>query len=314
MSPKAIAITIFAGIASALCVMAAFKVGPGAVPFMLVAAFPIYVAALSQGTAVGVGASIMAIVVAATAMSPQAAVAVGLVYTIPASIIGHQANLAQENEQGQMEWFPLSRLFFNLCVVLVIGMVVMGFLSGYDPKALPPEMGEAVREALRQNPPPQPLSNEETEALIQSVFKVLPFVFAGIWLVIHVVNLHFASVICRLSGMMPRPKDDLALDANLPKVALVILAVSIVLAIALSGPLQLVSAVIAGVFTMAFALLGLAGLHRRARNNPAGLVMLIVSYIAILLLYPVIYLFSISGVIRSLAQSNNSNNPPPNAE
>jgi len=80
-------------------------------------------------------------------------------------------------------------------------------------------LNEAMTEALKANPTPQPLTEEETKALTQSVFTILPFFFAGIWLVIHVLNLHLAAMVCRASNMMPRPKDDIALNAGLPNMA-----------------------------------------------------------------------------------------------
>lgn len=313
MSLKAIIITIFAGLASALCIMASYGVGVGASPLLLIAAFPIYVATLSQGTAVGVGSSILAIMVAATAINPQVAIGLGIAFTIPASIIGHQANLAQETD-GVMEWYPLPRLFFNLCVILSLGLIVLGFLSGYNAEQLSPVLSQAVQEALKANPPAQPLTEEDTKALMTTVFTVLPFFFAGIWLIIHIISLHLAAIVCRVSKMMPRPKDDIVVDAGLPKVAIAIMLGSLLLSFALSGIAKFFVLVVAGIFVMAFSLLGLANLHRRARNNPAGFALVIAIYVAIFFLYPILYLFSISGVLQTFNQSNNSTNPPPRAE
>lgn len=312
MSPKAILIIVAAGLASMLCVMAALNAGAGASPIMLLAAFPIYVATLSQGPAVGLGSSIFAILIAATMINPQAAVGMGIAFTIPASIIGHQANLAQETN-GQMEWFPLSRLFFNLCVILSIGLIVLGYISGYNPEKLSPLLNEAMTEALKANPTPQPLTEEETRALTKSVFSILPFIFAGIWLIIHVLNLHLAAMVCRASNMMPRPKDDIALQAGLPKVALTIMIVCLVLSFIVGGILKFFMLITAGIFLMAFSLLGLASFHLRARKNPAGFALVLASYAAIFFLYPVLYLFSISGIFRTFNQTNNQTNTPPNA-
>jgi hypothetical protein len=312
ISPKAILIIIAAGLASALCVMAALNAGAGASPVMLLAAFPIYVAALSQGTTVGVGSSIFAILMAAMLINPQVAVGLGIAFTIPASLIGHQANLAQETN-GEMEWYPLSRLFFNLCLLLSFGLIVLGYISGYNPEKLSPLLNDAMTEALKANPTPQPLTEEETRALTQSVFTILPFFFAGIWLVIHVLTLHLAAMVCRASNMMPRPKDDIALNAGLPKIALAIMIGCLVLSFVFGGILKFFMLITAGIFFMAFSLLGLANLHLRARKNPAGFALVLASYGAIFFLYPVLYLFSISGIIRTFNQPNNQTNIPPNA-
>ena len=313
MSPKAIIISICAGLASALCVMASYGVGAGASPLMLIAAFPIYVATLSQGTSVGVGSSILAIMVAATAINPQVAIGLGIAFTIPASIIGHQANLAQETD-GVMEWYPLPQLFFNLCVILSIGLIVLGFISGYNPEELSPLLADAMAQALEANPPAQPLTEEQTKELTLTVFTMLPFFFAGIWLVVHIINLHLAAMVCRVSGMLPRPKDDIAVEAGLPKLAIAIMLVTLLLSFAVSGIVKFFLLVTAGVFFMAFSLLGLANLHKRARGNPAGFALVIASYGAIFFLFPVLYLFSISGILRTFTQSNNPTNTPPKAE
>ena len=144
------------------------------------------------------------------------------------------------------------------------------------------------------------MTDAEIEGLSKSVVRLLPFVFSGVWLIIHVTNLYFAAMVSRASGMMPRPKDDIPATANLPKQAIFVLLISVVCASFLSGPLQLVAGVVAGIFMMAYSLLGLANLHYRARTNPAGIVFILLSYAVILFLYLPIYLFAITGVIRNV--------------
>lgn len=312
MPPKAIAISIFAAAASALCIMASYGIGAGASPLMLIAAFPIYVAALSQGTAVGTISSILAMFITAVFTSPEMAVALGLGFTIPASIIGHQANLAQVTN-GKIEWYPLSRLFFNLCILLSIGLVILGYMSGYNPERLTPLLEDVMKEALAANPPARPLTEADTKAIIASVFTILPFVFAGIWLIIHVISIYFASIVCRASDMLARPKDDIALEAGLPKAAVAIMLVCLIASFTMTGIIKLMLLVVAGIFLMALSLLGLANLHLRARKNPAGIALVIASYGAIFFVYPVLYLFSISGILRTFNPPQNPNQSPPPA-
>lgn len=313
MNLKTVLIAFIAGLASALCLAASTGVGLSASPLLLVAAFPIYVATLSQGPAVGVGSSILAIVIAATLINVNAGVALGLAFTIPASIVGNQVNLAQDDE-GTVEWYPLSRLFFNLCALIAFGLVVLGYLSGYNPQELSPVLSNAVKQALEANPPAQALSDAEVEQLVKSVFNILPFFFAGIWLIVHIISLYFAAMVCRASNMMPRPKDDIAMTIGLPKMALLIMLGSLVISFALSGIFKLLLLVVAGVFVMAFSLIGLANLHMRARNTTSGMVMVIASYASIFFFYPVLYLFSISGVLRVFNQPNINKNPPHSAD
>jgi len=313
MSPKAILITIAAGLTSAFCVMASFGVGAIAILLLLLAPLPIYIATLSNGTAVGIGSSILAIMVAATAISPQVAIGIGLAFTIPASIIANQANLAQETDNG-MEWYPLPKLFFNLCVILCLGVSCLAFLSGFNAQALSLELTTALQTAFENSSRPPPMSKDELQNFVQLVVKVFPFTLGGFWLVVHIMNLNFASSICRASNMMPRPQDDIATTVSLPKISLAIMLVSLLLSIGLSGIMQFITMIIAGTFVMAFTLIGLASLHYKLRSNPAGGLVLTLTYIMIIVTYPLFYLLSIFGILKVINQSKNLTNTPPSAE
>ena len=309
MNARTFAIALAAGFATAFTVFASVRSGGLGVPLLSIAALPIYVAALAWGTRAGMIASVLAIVISAILISPQAAVVVGLAISIPASIIGHQANLAQENASGGMDWYPLPRLLFNLTTVLAASLVLVGYFMDYPSYADSPQLAGAVKQYLLNNPPPQPLTDSEIEVITQTVFRLLPFTFAAIWLVIHVINLQLGAVICRSSKMLPRPKDDIPATANLPRAALAILVVSLIGTVLLDGGIHAVAAVFAGCFLMAFALVGLAASHLRARKNPTGFMFLVVSYILILLFFVPVFFFAIGGIARCL--SNSKASPPP---
>jgi len=114
MTPKLIAISIIAGLAASFCMVAAQSLGVIGGILLLFASLPIYFTAVSYGTHAGVASSIITIVITASIAPASTAIIAGLLFTIPASIIGHQTNLAQPHEDGTMEWYPLSKLFFNL--------------------------------------------------------------------------------------------------------------------------------------------------------------------------------------------------------
>ena len=308
MNTKAFGIAIAAGFASVLAVYSAMQAGVAAFPLLVLGALPVYIASLAWGTHAGVTASITAIVLAAGIISPEAAIIVGLALTIPASIIGHQANLAQETENGDMEWYPLSRLLFNLALVLSIAIVAVGYVMDYSSYEKLPELSEGIKEFLAQNPPPTPLTDEELAMVTQSVFQLLPFMFSGIWLIVHIVNLQFAALICRSSGALPRPKDDIPATAGMPRAGLAVLAGSLAATVFLDGSLQSVASVFAGTFMMAFAMVGLAATHLNARKNPASFVFLIITYVIIIFFFAPLFLFAIGGVLRTF--SNTRNSPP----
>ncbi|MEM7216061.1 MAG: DUF2232 domain-containing protein [Pseudomonadota bacterium] len=311
MDIKTLSVATAAGIASVLAVYSAIQAGPAGIPLLLLAAMPVYIVALAWGTHAGIAASVMAIVVSATLLSPQVAISIGLSLTIPASIIGHQANLAQENEDGSMDWYPLPRLLFNLSLILALALVVMGYMMDYNAYAQLPELSNVVQEFLRQNPPPAPLTDQEITDLTQSVFRLLPFVFSSMWLIVHLVNLQLAAFVCRSSGKLPRPKDDIAATADVPKMAVAILLATLVAVAILDGGLQSAAAVFAGTFLTAYAMVGLASAHFQARSNPVSFIFLILGYIIIVLFFVPLYLFAIGGMLRTFSNSNTS---PPSAD
>ncbi len=309
MNSKTLLIAVVAGIASAVMAIAAAGLGVAGVPLFLAASLPIYFSALSWGTIAGMAASIVAIIVASTLVGPQAAIIVGLAHTIPASILGHQANLAQPSENGGgMVWYPVSNLLFNLTILIAIGLVIAGFLIGYSEVSLTPAMSEALKEVFRLNPPPVPLSDAEIEAAARKSFSILPFIFSGIWLVVHVLNCHVAGMISRASGFLPRPADDIPLNAGLPKYSLAVFLVALMLSVLLSGVAQQIAATFAGALMMAFALVGLAAFHLRLRGNSGGLPILVLSYLLIVVFYFPLILFAVGGIMR--VSTNNSKNLP----
>ena len=308
MDIKGLGIAIAAGIACVLAVYSALHAGAAAVPLLVLAALPIYICALAWGTYPGAIASVTAIVTAAILISPQAAIVIGLGTSIPASLIGHQANLAQENSNGGMEWYPLSRLFLSLTLILSVSILMIGYFMDYPSYETSPELKLAVQEYFRQFPQQTPLTEDQLNQVTGSMFRTLPFIFASLWLIVHVVNLQIAAIICRVSGIMPRPKDDIAGTIRVPKQALVILVVGILGMFLLSGFLQWIAIVVSGTFLTAFALVGLAATHLRARVAPANFVFLVLSYIIIAIFYIPLFLFAIGGIIRSF--SNSTAHPP----
>ena len=308
MNAKSLGIAIAAGIACVLAVYSALHAGAAAVPLLVLAALPIYICALAWGTFPGAAASVTAIIAASFLISPQAGIVIGLGTTIPASVAGHQANLAQENSTGGMDWYPLSRLLLNLVLVLTVSILLIGYFMNYQSYETSPEFRLAVQEYFRQFPPQVPLTDEQMSQIARSLFRTLPFMFASLWLIIHVVNLQIAAIVCRASGIMPRPKDDIPGTIYMPKEGLFFLAVGILGMLVFSGMLQWIAIVLAGMFLTAFALVGLASAHFRARGAPINFVFLVLGYILIAIFYLPLFLFAIGGIVRTF--SNSTSNPP----
>ena len=312
MDVKRLGIGVLAGLACTLMIAAAGNSGPGGLPLLILAPFPIYAAAFAWGTRTAIVSSLAAILFTGLALSPVAAVVTGLAFTLPASLIGHQANLAQADEHGNMEWYPLSLLFFNLSLLLAGGFAFLFIYNGYDSikQQAMPLVSQAIDEVVRNNELFQTIPAADLDAMKDTTFNWMPFWISGLWLIIHVVNAVLAAFVCRASGMMPRPKDDIAATIYLPIAALGILLISFVITWISDGPAQYYAGPFLGIFLTAFSLVGLAMLHLRARNNPIGFFLLMVSYLLIFFIYIPLFVFSGGGITRTLKQPGNN---PPNA-
>ena len=307
MNQKALFIAIAGGIACAVMTYVGQALGVASIPFALLAALPVYCAALAGGTTAAIASTIIAFGATALLLSTEGALFAALASTVPAAIVGHQANLAQPRENGSMEWYPLSWLLFNLTITLSIGIVAIAlFISTLSANVLGQMQGE-LQNLIANNYSQLNLSDDELQSFAAQIISLLPFAFASLWLITHVFNLFLASHICRAANLMPRPRDDLAASANLPLPAVLIMAASLMGTMMFDGDARFVSAVVAGAFLTAFSLIGLAGLHLRLRGNPAAFLVLSIVYMTIFLITLPLYLFAIGGVARSFNQLSTPN-------
>jgi uncharacterized membrane protein len=313
MNAKTIAIASIAGIACMLLIAAAGHAGIGGLVLLLLAPFPIYAAAFGWGTQVAILSSVVAIVLSGVFVSPLAGIATGLAFTIPASLVGHQANLAQPDENGNLVWYPLQGLFFNLCIVLAVSFAAILFYTGYDQlkSEAMPLVGVAVDEVIKQNPYFDQVGQQEIDSMKNATFDIMPFWISGLWLIVHVANAILAAFICRASNLMPRPRDDVPTSLSLPMPALGILIAAAIGTWISTGATQYYIGSFLGVFLTGFSLVGLAMLHLKARNSGAHFFLLMLSYALIFFIYLPLFIFSGTGIVRTLSQPKNT---PPSAD
>ena len=315
MDMKTLITGTIAGLASTLMIIFGSRLGTAGMPLVIAGALPVYVAALSWGTVAGMAASIITIIVVSTLGSPQVAIMVGLIFTIPASVAGHQANLGQESEDGVMQWYPLSKILFNLSIMLSLALLAAGFISGISGEKLLAAINEMARQIAHSNPQGSQFTDTQLAELAETTYRLLPFVFAGVWLVTHVLNLHVGAIISRAIGLMPRPAENIAETITLPKVIIPIMIVALLMSVVMSGGIQQIAGVIAGISLMALALVGLASLHVRARKMPGGIGLLVFTYLMIVLFYFPLFLFAVVGIFRvANFQFNSSPNTPPDGD
>jgi len=314
ISSNPIVVGVLAGIASGLLLVASSSAGIFSALLALASPLPIYIAVLAWGTRGGVFASVSAIILVSVIASPQVAIMIAALMTLPALAIGHQANLAQSvsNDGKDLTWYPLDRLLFNLVNLIAIGFIVVGFMLGFSIEENVPDLVAQLKEFAKVNPAFKAPDDGDLAALARFYLGLLPFTFPAAWLVIHIVNMHLAVKIARSSGRMPRPQDDLPLDAGLPRMALIAFPTTLVLTIFSTGSFSNIFAVFAGAFFMAFSLVGLAALHLKARANPAARGLLVASYLLIIVFAVPLVVFTVAGVFRVASKAGLTAKNKPN--
>ncbi len=307
MRPQALLVGILAAVASALMFMAATRVGFSALFFLLVAPMPIYLAALSWGTSAGIVAAIGTVAVITGVGGFEAGISLGLMFAGPAAVLGHQVNLAQPDpdDPSTLQWYPLSRMLFSLAAMGAAAIIGFGMLIGFDMEQMRDQTVELMKE-LTGGGGGQQLSDEELAAVVGINLQLMPFVMPGFWLMLHAACCYLSSLIARRAGRLPRPRDDIARQASLPQLSLVILALALAGALLFDGSLGLACQVVAGSFFAAFALVGLAAMHERTRGWASRGLVLFAAYFLIILIYLPLFLFALFGLARVMAGRANT--------
>ena len=314
MTPSALLVGLVAGLTSALLFVGLVFQSPGAVGLSFAAPIPILLASLGWGSPIGfVAAAVSAVIVGLAVWSPQAGVLVLASTTLPGAVIGHLAGLARPSaERGAraaampqtagdgLDWYPLSRILMAIAAMAAVACLFFGWLIEYDPETIMP----AVIEALRQQGSLdlRLASDEELRRIAGFFVRVIPFLQPAILVLTLVVCFYIAGAIARLSGRLPRPRDDIPSAAGLPKAALPVFAAGLAGSF-LGGVPGSAAAVVAGSFATAFTLVGLAVIHRRTRGRRARAFVLFSTYVAILLLsFPAVPLVMVLGLFETARQ------------
>lgn len=298
MKPSAILIGLAAGIASALLFAGLVLQSPMAVVLSLAAPVPIFIASLGWGSRMGfLAAATASLAIAAFTGSFGSGLILLASMALPSAIVGHLAGLARPSDAAsragtfpppiagplgpQLDWYPLERILFAVAALASLGCIFIGWLVGYDPAELGPEIAAAL--TLQMGAAVDPATQQQVQALTAVMIRIVPFVQPALLVVVLVADLHLSAAVTRLSGRLPRPKDDIPAETGLPKIALPIFAVAVAGSF-VPGVVGLLAAVVAGTFGAAFTLVGLASLHRRTRGTGHRGLLLFSVYAAIVFL------------------------------
>ncbi|KQQ91262.1 hypothetical protein [Aureimonas sp. Leaf324] len=293
MQFSALPIGLVAGVAAALLFAGVVTQSPGAVVLALAAPVPIFIASLGWGSRAGfIAAATSAVAIAAFMGSFLSGITMLLGSALPAAAVGHMAGLARPRNDGAgLDWYPVSRLLFAILCIAAATCVVLGLLMSYDAAGLE----AAVTQALLSQPDGTIAAEQEIRSFVQLVVSAIPFVQPIISVLTWIGCLYVAAAITRISGRLPRPKDDVPTVTALPRVALPIFALGLAASFA-PGTVGMLGAVLTGAFGMGFTLVGLAAMHRRTRGRPARGLVLFSAYGAIILLFIPLFAFLVLGV------------------
>ncbi|WP_206455024.1 hypothetical protein [Aurantimonas marina] len=311
MKPATILIAVVSGLASALLFAGLVLQSTSAISFALAAPIPIAIASLGWGSVAGFIASAVAgMTIYAIALSAPSALTLFGTMALPMAVAGHLAGLARPTVEpvlasgaasareagSDLDWYPLGRVLLAIAAMAIAACVLLGWMLGYDPDAFVPAVVEALGQGGGSGM--ETLSEAQLREFAQLVIALVPYVQPALLTITLVSGLYLGAAVVRVSGRLPRPKDDIPSTTHLPKIALPIFGVALAAAF-IGGTIGLVAAVFVGALGAAFTLVGLASLHRRTRGRPGRGLVLFTTYTAILLLSFPIVLFMALGLFET---------------
>ncbi|EAU42699.1 hypothetical protein FP2506_07656 [Fulvimarina pelagi HTCC2506] len=308
MKPSTILIAIGAAVTSALLFAGLATQSALAVGFALATPVPIAIVGLGWGSAAGFIAALAApiLIFVFTGNTPTA-LTLAVAMTIPTAVCAalalrrFETAPSIEAQHGPHDiqstatatgWMPIARILFVLTTFAAIAASDR-LAARYDPDAVRTAMMDAFGESGTEL---DPAAEVQLENLVSVIVDLVPLIQPSILTLTLVVCLHFGSTVARRSGRLERPKDDLPEATSMPQDALLLFAVTLA-GTFLTGGAGLVATVFTGAFGTAFALVGLARLHRRTRGRPARSLILFVVYTSILFLTFPIFVFLVIGIV-----------------
>lgn len=277
-----ILIGIGAGLAAALLFASPISGASLALPLFGLTGMPIAIAGLGWTPMAGAAAAIVGSVALFAAISPVAAGVFLFLFAAPMAWLAYLAGLWRQSGDNQ-EWFPLGRLTVNAAAGVAIGLLIVGYLVGFDPETMIDDISDALTEWMSSRPDVETVPTQsEIEPFVSLNVAVLPYTLAALMLIVTVVNLWLAGLVTRTSGRLARPRERLW-TVSLPTGAALTFVVASVVSL-LPFPLGDIAALAAGAFGGAFMLLGLAVLHAVTIGINGRTLLLTINYIALVLL------------------------------
>ena len=295
---------IGAGLAAALMFVAPLGGTMLALPLFVLSALPIAIAGLAWGSVASLIAALVAAATVGIALAPPAGIIHLALFGAPMAWGCRLAWLSRtDDETGTVEWFPMGRILLHGAAATAIGLIIVGFIIGYDPATLTAELTAALSEWMAQAPDGSPPPSEaELAPFVQFNVTAMPFTTGAILVIFFTVNLWLASRIAESSGRLVRPREPLW-QADLPREAAIVFVLAMIGTLLISGAIGHAAGAVAGAFGGALALIGLAVLHVSTIGNSARVLILVAVYVLLVFFggLPII-LLTLLGIAEALFQ------------
>lgn len=302
LNSRSVMIGVLAGAAAALLTISAGE--PSAVSLLLFAAasLPILIASTGWSNVGGFIAAGVAGGIVTLVLSPIAALTFLLTTLAPAAWIGHLANLSRPAEElggpdGSLAWYPLSDIMQHLCILVAVGLVIVGAAVGYGEPMISSVVDQLLTVMQESNPDFRPAEGDRA-GYVAFFLMALPVVQGMLWVLILFTALYLALAIVRASGRARRPKDDVPASLRMTRRSLYFFGGGLVLTF-FGGTPALIGAVICGAFGAGFILAGFAIVHHRTRGKSWRPLALWGGYLAVLLFSLPIIFFLVTGMVET---------------
>jgi hypothetical protein len=264
---QSLLIGIGAGLAAALLFASLASGILAAVVLFYLAPLPVLIAAMGWNYRVG----LVSVFVAASALWVAFDGYFGFAFLIgmglPAWWIGYLALLARPGgKSGSLEWYPVGRIVLWAAALAGLAVTISVPYFGTDAQTFHANLKAAIEAALDLRSRAGAELDAQDVLNTDAMARIAPWMVAALSTIVLLINSWLAAHIVRLSGQLRRPWPELA-QIVFPRVAPVLLALTLAAAIFLPDLVGIVAGIFAAALLMAFAILGFAVLHVVTRGT-----------------------------------------------
>jgi hypothetical protein len=319
-----IALSIGAGLASAVIFVVLTRFTTPAILLAHLAPLPIMVVALGLGVRHGATAAIVGAVGLSIWPAPLFGLIFGIYIALPAFVASYALSGAPWNRHDLVRtnspgWATLAAAI-ALIAVTVVGLGVMVARAGSLAEAVNPfqailfdtleKMATMEREAGGAAP-----DSKQLQIAVAHSMQLIPGSLPSHLLIVHMLNLWLAARLCKTSGMLTLPWPDIATQLVLPRWAAVVLGLSLAGTLMLPGYPGAVAFIVFMTLGVAFAMQGLAVLQTLLRGHiTSGPILTLIYFVLGVLGWPIVILGVVEAVFLLRARKAATAAVPPPAK